>query len=420
MLTRPPRRARSGVTPRPSHAALCEPLEPRLALSATLMPDGQLVLVGTPTVDRMIILVNASGVAKLVGVPGVPDTTELTGVRSMFVDLKSGNDSFTLSGSFPTGQNAELTVLGGNGVDNLNLQGAGGASSILAQGGNGNDSLFGYLYNPVPMQLLKGGKGDDRLLGGFWNDRLDGQKGNDLLVGSEGDDSLFGGDGADTCYGKAGQDDLHGGKGPDLLIGGYGSDTLFGDQARDTFFGSFDEQQDFNPSDAYWSNAFTQSATHAMLSDVFWERVAGAESLTSAMSPALIDLVKTVLAANRDTISQQNAFFDSLITLSDPEISQYGLALQLLTDAFSPPIAANPSIYTSNRLTSLFTSMQNATPNAPTTLRPAFVSLNNAVFASLNASNFFTAARALPVEPQTTAFFFAMDDFLNRGLDIRF
>lgn len=414
MLSRRPRRAAQGRQTSPSELPLCQPLEPRLALSATVTVDGVLVVIGSPTADTVVATAGGNGVVTLSGVPGVPNGTQFTGVNSVAIDVKSGDDSVTVSGNLRNtiGQPAGLSILGGNGADTINLSGLLNASPIFVNGGNGNDALTGSQV----ADLLKGGKGNDTAFGGPANDRLDGQKGNDLLVGSTGNDSCFGGDGADICYGNEGDDDLHGGKGPDQLFGSLDTDLLFGDQGRDTFFGSFAEQQDYNPSDAYWSNAFTQSATHAMLSGVFWDRLAAGEQ-GGILSPALVHLTNTVLTANQATIVQQNAFFDDLQGLPDPTISSFGVALANLTNSFSPPIASNPSIYTTSRLTTLFRNMQAVTPSS---IRVAFSTMNTAITNSLNDNNFFIDARALPPAGPSTSFLFAMDDFLNRGIDIRY
>lgn len=64
---------------------------------------------------------------------------------------------------------------------------------------------------------LKGGAGDDIIIGGGGGDTLSGGAGQDLLIGGEGDDDL---------HGDGGNDFLVGGSGNDTLSGGAGTDTL--------------------------------------------------------------------------------------------------------------------------------------------------------------------------------------------------
>ncbi len=60
-----------------------------------------------------------------------------------------------------------------------------------------------------------------------------GTKGNDSIIGTWFNDKLFGGDGKDTLKGLAGNDYLDGGKGADIMIGGIGNDTYVVDDECD-------------------------------------------------------------------------------------------------------------------------------------------------------------------------------------------
>jgi Ca2+-binding RTX toxin-like protein len=77
----------------------------------------------------------------------------------------------------------------------------------------------------VPV-TMRGGSGNDLLLGGNGSDKLSGGPGNDRLGGRGGDDQLYGGPGNDVLNGGAGDDALHGGPGRDLLHGGSGENVL--------------------------------------------------------------------------------------------------------------------------------------------------------------------------------------------------
>ena len=73
---------------------------------------------------------------------------------------------------------------------------------------------------------LRGGAGDDRLVGGI---------GEDSLSGGAGDDDLEGRNQSDLLRGNAGDDVLNGGGGGDTLMGGTGDDTLEGGPKGDVF-----------------------------------------------------------------------------------------------------------------------------------------------------------------------------------------
>ena len=73
--------------------------------------------------------------------------------------------------------------------------------------------------------MLRGGRGDDILIGG---------PGGDRLVGGRGDDSLRGQDGADTLLGGGNDDGLVGGPGRDELYPGRGHNSVAGGDDRDT------------------------------------------------------------------------------------------------------------------------------------------------------------------------------------------
>ena len=91
------------------------------------------------------------------------------------------------------------TMLGDEGVDNFD--GLGG-SDVLT-GGGGNDSLGGYdLY----LDGDEENDGDDRLDGGAGSDDLRGDVGNDAIDGGTGDDVIDGGAGTDDMRGGEGRD----------------------------------------------------------------------------------------------------------------------------------------------------------------------------------------------------------------------
>lgn len=93
-----------------------------------------------------------------------------------------------------------------------------GLKTVEVLGGDGNDNIV-MAGNLTITGILRGGAGNDRLVGA---------RGSDFLFGDEGDDLLFGGAGSDFLSGGDGNDVLNGGADHDVLFGGDGSDTLIG------------------------------------------------------------------------------------------------------------------------------------------------------------------------------------------------
>jgi Ca2+-binding RTX toxin-like protein len=91
--------------------------------------------------------------------------------------------------------------------------------------GGGNDRVVIAREVPVPT-TLRGGAGNDELIGGGGSDSLLGNAGNDRLVGRAGNDSLMGAEGDDRLVGGSGNDLLRGGPGNDELIGGSGANDV--------------------------------------------------------------------------------------------------------------------------------------------------------------------------------------------------
>ena len=215
----------------------------------------------------------------------------------------TGNDSIT-------GSNGPNVIEGGPGNDKLN--GGGGLDTVsfasfradqvvsliqktargdgtdsLAnfeniKGGLGNDTLIG----DNKANTLDGGAGDDVLIGGLGNDLLNGESGKDTasftysslpvnasltsgLGKGQGTDrfssieNLTGGNGADTLTGDGNSNVLNGGVGADKHFGSSGDDTLIGGLGNDTFTGGtgFD-LVDFSSSNGYvQANLGTQRAS---------------------------------------------------------------------------------------------------------------------------------------------------------------
>ncbi len=142
------------------------------------------------------------------------------------------------------GETTGDTIYGMEGHDLLD--GRGGPDSLL--GGEGNDTLLGDLGNDtlrgdVGADSLAGGVNNDYLTGGAENDTLDGGSENDSLYGGDGNDQLTGGTASDYLYGEAGADTLQDDDGNDTLGGGAGEDLLVGGQGNDSLDGDDDNDR---------------------------------------------------------------------------------------------------------------------------------------------------------------------------------
>lgn len=109
------------------------------------------------------------------------------------------------------------------------------------RGGLGNDQLMGGNQSDI----LYGEQDDDFLAGNKGLDRLLGQGGDDILNGGSDADFLNGGTGNDILYGEEGGDRLIGGGGRDILVGGLGQDKLWGKSGADRFVYSSVEESPY-------------------------------------------------------------------------------------------------------------------------------------------------------------------------------
>jgi RTX calcium-binding nonapeptide repeat (4 copies) len=90
----------------------------------------------------------------------------------------------------------------------------------------GGDDRVGVAKSVTVPVTMRGGGGDDFLIGGLAADKLIGGLGNDRLVGWRGNDLLYGGPGDDVLLGGPGGDVLRGGPGHDRLAPGRGRDRV--------------------------------------------------------------------------------------------------------------------------------------------------------------------------------------------------
>lgn len=139
--------------------------------------------------------------------------TTLTGVTA---SGGAGDDVLSVPGGRANGGAGDDIVVARSGEGGL---GDDVLAVIGGDGGPGSDVLRCFPELAPPCNL-RGGPGDDRLIGGAANhqaDRLDGGGGRDFLSGRGGNDTLLGGGGNDRLRGGGGTDVLRGGSGADAL-----------------------------------------------------------------------------------------------------------------------------------------------------------------------------------------------------------
>ncbi|NQV25071.1 MAG: hypothetical protein HQ518_11965, partial [Rhodopirellula sp.] len=152
-----------------------------------------------------------------------------------------------------SGVNFAVTLKGGGGDDTL----LGGSKGDSLDGGDGIDQIQQTVdLEQVLTDTLVTGRGADTLssieeavlIGGeqgtninasafTGNVTLIGNGGGDTLTGGSGNDLIDGGDGDDKLFGLIGNDTMDGAAGNDSLVGGAGNDVLLGGAANDTLFG---------------------------------------------------------------------------------------------------------------------------------------------------------------------------------------
>ncbi|WP_340110134.1 Ig-like domain-containing protein, partial [Pikeienuella sp. HZG-20] len=123
---------------------------------------------------------------------------------------------------------------GGNGDDTL--VGTGDPDSI--SGGNGNDLIFGYGADGVPPDIdpdgggendndkIKAGNGDDTVYAGGGNDEIKAGNGDDTVHAGGGNDDVEAGNGDDVVFAGAGNDEIKAGNGDDTVHAGGGNDEI--------------------------------------------------------------------------------------------------------------------------------------------------------------------------------------------------
>ena len=209
--------------------------------------------------------------------------TPVTSLNRLVADTPNGHLRVTVNNVPDTHADAldshfirSLTIIGGAGVDTINLSGLSRdlyprLRKIELQGEAGIDAITASDFDGVDVRIsggagndvLKGGRGNDRLveaqagaakltvtlkvvagkltLAGFGTDTIEGFEEMSLTGGSIGDNinvDIFTGN--TTLLGGGGNDTLVGGRGNDRLDGEAGDDSLTGNSGNDQFIGGSD------------------------------------------------------------------------------------------------------------------------------------------------------------------------------------
>jgi Ca2+-binding RTX toxin-like protein len=179
---------------------------------------------------KRAILTAITALAALLPSPAAaqgPLTMLLTGdveANTISIGLSADGRSYVIDSAAPLEMGASVCIHP-VGLETELVCEATAISGFEVNAGGGDDSVTVAAEVPVPV-TLRGGPGDDRLVGGANSDKLVGGSGNDTLVGRALHDALFGGPGDDRLYGGSGSDVLNGGPGEDQLFGGSGNNLL--------------------------------------------------------------------------------------------------------------------------------------------------------------------------------------------------
>ncbi len=152
------------------------------------------------------------------------------GGASSYIDSIFNSQSYTWTDNVAIAFNTTIeNVRGGSGNDRI----MGNDANNNLTGGAGDD----YIRGADGSDIVLGGSGFDDINGNRGADTLYGEEGNDWVVGGQDDDLLFGESGNDLVYGNLGNDTVNGGAGDDWVRGGQGDDVLEGGAGNDWLWG---------------------------------------------------------------------------------------------------------------------------------------------------------------------------------------
>ena len=149
--------------------------------------------------------------------------------RILFSDATLSSFTYSLSASVLTYSGGSLILRGGVSGQFTAAAASTGGVELRFSGSTGDSGQ------------VRGGSGNDELLGTAASDSIFGEGGHDIVTGGLGADFLYGGDGNDTISsdrrigfdGNTDVDEVHGGAGNDMMFAGYG-DIVDGGAGFDT------------------------------------------------------------------------------------------------------------------------------------------------------------------------------------------
>jgi Ca2+-binding RTX toxin-like protein len=206
--------------------------------------------------DTLVINAGPNSVDRLNG-----DVSD--GNESFVVEYQSGDIAIKSSSlgvnSFQVydGNYDHILFIGGEGNDSITFQGFDESNITFDLRGGAGDDVIEFIENlgvtaaAGAGALIRGGAGNDRLIGSHLNDEIYGELGNDTIEGGRGYDILIGdnallrdGDGVNTdktigalVSNLDGNDTISGGDADDIIIGGGGLDNLSGGDGADVILG---------------------------------------------------------------------------------------------------------------------------------------------------------------------------------------
>ena len=204
---------------RANFAPRCEALEERKLLAAAILEGDSLTIVGTEQSDTIRLSTLATGVLEVAVGEGDQITLNPEAENSNGLLLSEDGRRLEFRTRADTGPEGEIinTIFGP--IDTV--------TTITILGGDGNDDLSAL--GVTEDVLILGGAGNDTIVGGDGNDLIDGGTGNDTITAGAGDDNVVGNEGDDIIDGGLGNDRLVGGFGADDITAGAGDDHLIGD-----------------------------------------------------------------------------------------------------------------------------------------------------------------------------------------------
>ncbi len=148
---------------------------------------------------------------------------------NLVVSSNFGQQTFPLAGL------TQITADGGLGNDRITVN---ATIATLLKGGSGNDTVVGFggadtIYGNDGNDVLYGNSGNDSILAGLGNDNVDASSGNDSIFGGDGTDSIHGGIGDDYVEGRGKADTIYGDDGNDTIYGAAGADIIYGNAGND-------------------------------------------------------------------------------------------------------------------------------------------------------------------------------------------